>query len=693
MTYKEIDMKILRRFWLVLIPLVVVIACDNLPDNVRGSIEIHIIDGFEPKTIEPTLTMTIDTYDIVLTGFGTTITKTLESTETTTTIASLQPGTWQVTVNARNSPESGAVIIATDTQEVEVIAGQSTSADFVVVPDSGQGSLHITVGWPSDAVTTPSVMASLTEQGGGDHDISVSFESEVVQETQIAVYSGSWESGYYTLTIRLMDGDSPVWGWVDAVRIISGQTSNAAYTLTEDLINPPDSGEIDIGVAADLQNPLSIDMIGTTAELTIGSDMTVTADTSPAADSYSWFLSGLLLSGETAQSITLGSDLAIGSYSLTVVVEKETTTGTVISSEGIYFSVISESQQIPGSLKWTFSTGDSIYSSAAIGSDGTIYVGSLDGNLYALDPDGTQKWSFNTGSVITASPAIDANGTVYIGSLGSNLYALNPDGTQKWAFSTADTIFSSPAIGADGAVYIGSSDNNLYAVNSDGTQRWVFAANADLDSSPVIALDGTVYIVSREGLLYAITSTGELLWAIQTEFDSYATAAIGLDGTIYVGVNNNIAAIDPIDSTYKWFFGTEDIVHASPAVDSEGIVYVGSFDGKVYAIDPYPEVTVLWIFTTGDRIYSSPSIGADGTIYIGSLDTNVYAINGDGSQKWVYSTEGVIRANPTIGTDGTVYVGSFDGKLYAIAGNPGGIANAPWPMFHQNNSHTGLQAQ
>ncbi len=45
-----------------------------------------------------------------------------------------------------------------------------------------------------------------------------------------------------------------------------------------------------------------------------------------------------------------------------------------------------------GTLKWEFTAcGGDTYSSPAIGADGTIYVGSLDGNLYAITPGGTRS--------------------------------------------------------------------------------------------------------------------------------------------------------------------------------------------------------------------------------------------------------------------------------------------------------------
>ena len=40
-----------------------------------------------------------------------------------------------------------------------------------------------------------------------------------------------------------------------------------------------------------------------------------------------------------------------------------------------------------GTVLWEFETGSSVYSSPAIGSDGTVYVGSWDKKLYAIKTD------------------------------------------------------------------------------------------------------------------------------------------------------------------------------------------------------------------------------------------------------------------------------------------------------------------
>ena len=81
----------------------------------------------------------------------------------------------------------------------------------------------------------------------------------------------------------------------------------------------------------------------------------------------------------------------------------------------------------PGTPIWEFKTGHWVGSSPAIGSDGTVYVGSWDNKLYALNgKSGVELWEFETGSVVYSSPAIGSDGTVYVGSLDGDkkLYAL-----------------------------------------------------------------------------------------------------------------------------------------------------------------------------------------------------------------------------------------------------------------------------
>ena len=163
-----------------------------------------------------------------------------------------------------------------------------------------------------------------------------------------------------------------------------------------------------------------------------------------------------------------------------------------------------------GLLKWNFTTGSVVESSPTV-ANGVVYVGSNDGNLYALNANnGTKVWNYTTGGYIFSSPAV-ANGVVYVGSNDTNLYALNANnGTKVWNYTTKNAVGSSPAV-ANGVVYVGSDGGNLYALNANnGTKIWNYTTKnivgsppAVVTSSPAVA-NGVVYMGSEDNNVYAI---------------------------------------------------------------------------------------------------------------------------------------------------------------------------------------------
>ncbi|SVE59059.1 uncharacterized protein METZ01_LOCUS511913, partial [marine metagenome] len=76
---------------------------------------------------------------------------------------------------------------------------------------------------------------------------------------------------------------------------------------------------------------------------------------------------------------------------------------------------------------WRKDGFDSYVSVPAIGDDGTVYFGTEDNKLYAVDgKTGTKKWEFETGGSVS-SPVIGDDGTLYIGSGDKKIYAIKTD--------------------------------------------------------------------------------------------------------------------------------------------------------------------------------------------------------------------------------------------------------------------------
>ncbi len=324
-----------------------------------------------------------------------------------------------------------------------------------------------------------------------------------------------------------------------------------------------------------------------------------------------------------------------------------------------------------GQKKWAFKGGGGFDSSPSIGPDGTLYVGSYDQNVYAIDGEtGAKKWAFKTGGSVQSSPAVGTNGVIYVGSWDGWVYAIEAaTGVQKWTFKTGDGVYGSPTIGADGTVYVGSEDTMFYALDgATGEKKWSYKTGDIICSTPAIGADGTVYFGSNDNCVYALDgATGVKKWAYNTGGVVVSSPALGPDGTVYVGCwDNTVFALDGTTGKSKWAFKTGGCVKASPAVGPDGTVYVGCFDHNFYAIDP-TKGTKKWMFTSKDGFNSSAAITTDGTVYVGAWDHNLYALDAStGAKKWMFKTGDSVGCSPTIGSDGTVYLDSGDKFVYAL---------------------------
>ena len=151
--------------------------------------------------------------------------------------------------------------------------------------------------------------------------------------------------------------------------------------------------------------------------------------------------------------------------------------------------------------KWAFQTGGKISASPAVATVGgvrTVYIGSWNGNFYAVRADtGTERWHFaidpvvgctlNNPSRIGSSAAVE-NGLVYFGAVNGFVYALDAvTGGLIWKVQLGDPcqgteIWSSPAL-FNGVVYVGVASHNaapcvvgrVVALDANsGTSVWSF---------------------------------------------------------------------------------------------------------------------------------------------------------------------------------------------------------------------------
>jgi outer membrane protein assembly factor BamB len=290
-----------------------------------------------------------------------------------------------------------------------------------------------------------------------------------------------------------------------------------------------------------------------------------------------------------------------------------------VGSDGtIYFGTWNEklwALNPDGSRKWVFRAGNEIKSAPAVGLEGSVYFGCRDRKFYALRADGKKRWEFRTGGWVDSSPALAHDGTVYFGSWDKSLYALNADGAKQWQFKTAGPIVSSAAIGGDGTIYFGSHDKKLYALAADGRKKWEFATGGPILSSPALNGDHCLYFTSVDGCLYALNLDGSLRWRLRTGGITESSPVIGLDGTVYVGVYGDLWAVSA-EGKKKWGRAADEDYpfESTPVVLADGMICGVSRYGMVCYYSP--ERVVRPMYYLAGYGYGSPAVGPTGAIYV-----------------------------------------------------------------------------
>jgi outer membrane protein assembly factor BamB len=310
-----------------------------------------------------------------------------------------------------------------------------------------------------------------------------------------------------------------------------------------------------------------------------------------------------------------------------------------------------------GALRWKFATGGErrfeakglhgfqpksqtiadpfdVFLSSPLVVAATVYVGSGDGNVYALDArSGELRWKFGTGDVVHASPAY-ADGIVYVGSWDSRLYALDAvTGEEKWRFQGGEDpaihnqvgFQSSPAV-VDGVVYVGCRDSNLYAIDAaTGREKWRFNNEGSwVVATPAVAQHKVVFATSDSALYHVVDAgTGKVIARVQGKAFYFSSPAVA-GSAVYVGVmNGTLEARDLASAELLWSFETD----ASKRNEGWTLTADRAFNAPLLYRSEWREAPIaaaVGQFGVGS-IFASPLV-VDGVVYFASSDGNLYAL-------------------------------------------------------------------
>lgn len=344
--------------------------------------------------------------------------------------------------------------------------------------------------------------------------------------------------------------------------------------------------------------------------------------------------------------------------------------------------------------------------------EGTLFVGSTDGKLLAINPSARSgnlpfpaagEWVFQIpafgltrpvcGPACAApSPVINIYATpvvsgdliyiaTYSGESGRVLavnrvapgYAEGAPMRSKgeWVYpSTLESVGSvvgSPVL-YDGVLFLGSSDGKVYALDATyGEKKWVYDTRGKIWSSPAVA-DGVLYVSNYERKLFALSiQDGTLLWQKELAA-SIASSPVVAKGRLFFGTfDHYLYALDAASGDVKWRFKGGGWFWATPVVHG-GIVYAGCLDSRVYALKmdaDTMEGEKAWEFSADAPIVAAPVLIGD-RLVAASKSGKIYVLNAEDGSMVKTVTIGSQIIAPLCAVGDMVYVHARDRCIYAV---------------------------
>jgi outer membrane protein assembly factor BamB len=182
-----------------------------------------------------------------------------------------------------------------------------------------------------------------------------------------------------------------------------------------------------------------------------------------------------------------------------------------------------------GRKQWSITLPGSLIGAPIMDGAGTIYLVASDRRLYSLTQWGEFRWSLPLLAQPTTT-AIARDGTVLVGTEDGEVIAVNPNGDMLWSRAVNAPV-TGVSVGVD-EIVAATADGGLVGLSAAGQALWRESAGSRLDTSPLIrgsgllafALDGTLLLLHQPVGVIERFNVG-----------TAGAAVLAQDGSVYLG--------------------------------------------------------------------------------------------------------------------------------------------------------------
>jgi outer membrane protein assembly factor BamB len=203
-----------------------------------------------------------------------------------------------------------------------------------------------------------------------------------------------------------------------------------------------------------------------------------------------------------------------------------------------------------GDIKWQLGL-PGMPASSAVADEQRVYVGFVDGSLYAFDlamtqelftdgklpqySDATVLWRYRTSRSVTI-PAVPGDNVVAFASKNGSLYSVTKEGRKLMFQFETDAALTAPIVRYKSKLLLASEDFNFYSLDiRTGKPGWQFTAGTVIRKAPIL-IDDDVYLFPEIGKMFKLSAeTGVPAWSVPRMQDFLAASS----SRVYVVDNHN----------------------------------------------------------------------------------------------------------------------------------------------------------
>jgi eukaryotic-like serine/threonine-protein kinase len=302
------------------------------------------------------------------------------------------------------------------------------------------------------------------------------------------------------------------------------------------------------------------------------------------------------------------------------------------------------------------------FTTAVVLEENTIYGGSVDRKVYAVDlRNGDVIWSARLSGIVAGGVLI-AGDTVFAATSrpeGRVSALRRKTGKHIWRRSVGSV--GAPLALIEDVLIAQTQRGEVQALNpASGEVRWRRRTGvARVAAMPAGA--GGVIVATTDSLLRLSIADGKVTHRTASP-GTIVSAWVPFAGGLVAGTTDSqVVSIDPATLTRRWTVRVDAPVLGSPAALGDTL-FLASRMGTVYRIDPGPNPMARQIAAL-DWPVTTPTTVVKQNIVLGGADGTIRALRTDGSEVWRVRVWRPVELGPLPLPDGLVAVGG-NGDLY-----------------------------